>query len=222
MLQEIIKKENVIITNITQLMQLHNISEAELARRTSIPQTTINRLLTKGLDAKTNTLKPIANLFNVTVSHLIGEIPLDFRNINYYINSDYKTWSSIPIIPWDQVTNWRFAQSNVNPSKYKFIVTEKSLSNGSFGIFTRPFMQPLFREDAILIIDPKKELLDGAYVLLSFNHEDATIRQINFDGSKIFIKHPIRTAELPIELDNTINIHGLIIECRINMDTELK
>ncbi len=63
MLQEIIKKENVIITNITQLMQLHNISEAELARRTSIPQTTINRLLTKGLDAKTNTLKPIANLF---------------------------------------------------------------------------------------------------------------------------------------------------------------
>lgn len=212
------EERSKISVNIKRLMSLNDISEAELARRTGIPQTTINRLLSKGFDAKTNTLMPIASLFNVTVSHLIGEIPLELDNINYNLmTTNRDAWSSIPIIPWEQILGWRFLQEKVLVNQYQFIVTEKPVSKVSFAVYTRPFMAPLFREGSILIIDPKRELQDGVYVLVSFSMQEPTIRIVLFDGAALYLRHPLRLNEPLAEMDNTILVHGTIIECRTNI-----
>ncbi len=131
------------------------------------------------------------------------------------INRD--AWSSIPIIEWEQVTGWKFMQSNLSPNRYRFIITEKPISNNSFAVFTRPFMEPLFRSGSVLIIDPKKDLQDGVYVLLSFANQEPTIRMLNFDGNTIYLKHIIKINEPLHELDNNITIHGTIIECRTSV-----
>ena len=53
------------------LMDQAGLSEAELARQTNLPQTTINRLLLSGTsDPRANTLKPLADYFGVTIGQL--------------------------------------------------------------------------------------------------------------------------------------------------------
>ncbi len=53
------------------------ISENELARRTGVPQSTINRILSGvSRDPKTGTLQPLADYFGVTVAQLRGEASL--------------------------------------------------------------------------------------------------------------------------------------------------
>lgn len=60
-----------------RLMKRADISESELARRTSVPQPTINRILQGGSrDPRTGTLEKLAGFFNITVAQLRGEATL--------------------------------------------------------------------------------------------------------------------------------------------------
>src|SRR5690242_5224180 len=99
---ESIAANNQVSQILRKLMVVFNVKEAELARKTNLPQTTINRLILGGTsDPRAYTLKPIADFFGISIGQLCGFEFINFANIKH------STWHFIPIIDWEQITAWR-------------------------------------------------------------------------------------------------------------------
>lgn len=210
------KKDKIGASKISEtlstLMQDENISEAELARRTKLPTTTINRLLSgETVDPRANTLIPISKYFGISIDQLIGETP--------FISKSAKNtqWISIPIIEWEDAPSWIFQSEKFIPySHHNWIASEKKLSSKCFAVIAKPFMEPRFKANSILIIDPDKKLEDGKYVLLTSNGTNATVRKLKIDGINIYLEQ--FDSRLPLEKleDKTTRILGTIIESRVS------
>lgn len=202
-----------------QLMFECGIKEAELARQTSIPQTTINRLLlTESTDPRATTLIPIAKFFSVTVGQLIGQEPLTQERITGTYNPTNKSsWTNIPVISWEEIQSWIFKKGKLTPYNHtKWIATEREVSEGSFALKTLKFMEPRFKRGSTIIVDPKSLYNDGNYVIVSFKNSEPTIRKLIKDGPDIYLVK-LYGDEKPTPLNkNEVSILGTIVETRIN------
>src|SRR5579863_6988609 len=72
-----IKIESVenLTDNLRHLMQLKDISEAALARKTAIPQPTLHKILAgKTNDPRASTLKALADFFEISIDELLTGI----------------------------------------------------------------------------------------------------------------------------------------------------
>lgn len=204
---------------IKQMMNECHIIEAELARQTGLPQTTINRLLLGDtFDPRANTLIPIAKFFGITIGQLLGQEPINhFSRIPGTVNLTNKSaWIIIPIIEWHEVKSWIFEKNRITPSSYpRWITTEKNVSSHSFGLQTSDFMEPRFRKGSTVIVDPNYEYQDGNFVIISLANAEPTARRILKDGADVYLRRLYGTDE-PIKKQNADVIIGTIIETRIN------
>lgn len=206
---------------ISGLMLEMGIKESELARQTGLPQTTINRLLIgETSDPRANTLKPIANFFGVTIGQIIGEEPINPTRIpGTFVPNNRDAWAHVPVISWEEAISWIFRKDTYNiHSHKKWIATERPISNSSFAIISKQFMEPRFRKNSILIIDPKTDYQDGKFVVVSLDNSTATVRQLVFDNSEFYLKN--FDATIPtIKLDTEKHkILGVIVEARMDFD----
>ena len=221
------KKENDIVRGytsvskiITTLMSEVGIKESELARQTGLPQTTINRLLLGDTsDPRANTLKPIAKFFGVTIGQILGEEPISPNRITGSFHANNRgAWINVPIITWEATLSWVFKKESYDiHSHNKWIVTERPVSHSSYAIISKPFMEPRFRKNSILIVDPDSEYQDSKFVIVSLDNSNVTIRQLSYDNSVIYLKHfdtTIPTVKFDI---NIHNILGVIVEARIDL-----
>lgn len=203
---------------IRELMKEHGICESELARRVNLPQTTINRLLLGGtLDPRAHTLKPIADMFGVTIGQLCGFEPLTIPSFPLSEQGNQKiAWRFIPIIHWDQVNSWVFTKKNTNPMLHKkWIGTERSLSEDAFALPSLTFMQPRFRKNSVLIIDPKAPFKDGHFIIVALDGINPTVRKIVMDGADTFLK-PFDQTQALIKLTKKHIVYGTIVESRLD------
>lgn len=203
---------------IRQLMSESGVIEAELARQTGLPQTTVNRLLLgETLDPRANTLIPIAKFFSVTIGQLLGQEPIHPNRIPGTITLTNKNaWSTIPIIKWPEAQSWLFQQSRITPNNHShWITTEKDISQDSFALETLDCMEPRFRKGSIAIIDPHYKYEDGHFVIVSLNNSTATVRRILKDGADIYFKK-LYGSEEPIKKQEADTIIGTIVETRTN------
>lgn len=200
-----------IATNLDILLKQEELSEAELARRTKLPPTTIHRLLIgETPNPRASTLSAIAKYFGVSIEQLIGDVPL------HYAHEQKSEWKSVPIIQWPDTLTWVFQKNNFTPySHTHWIATEKECSHQCFAVQAMPFMEPRFKRDSILIVEPEYPIKDGKYVLITLDNVSVTVRKIRLDGSVILLEN--FHENLPIETYNP-KIHrilGTIIESRV-------
>ncbi len=204
---------------IRNLMQESEISESELARQINMPQTTINRLLLGGTsDPRANTLKPIADYFGVTIGQLCGFEPLSAHRIKGLVQpTNRAAWRSIPIIEWEQIKSWIFTKKNVTPLQHKhWISTERLISDNSFALYSLSSMEPRFRKNSILIVDPEVKYKDGHFIVVALDGVNPTVRKIQMDGADILLK-PFDQTQPVVKLSKKQTIYGTIVESR--MDT---
>ncbi len=50
-------------------------------------------------------------------------------------------------------------------------------------------MEPRFRKNSILIIDPNCDYLDGKFAVISLDNQTVTVRQLANDNTEIYFKH---------------------------------
>lgn len=218
MKSNVMEAENPICQVLRQLMLETNIKEAELARQTALPQTTINRLLLGGTsDPRANTLKPIADFFCVTIGQLCGFEPLSPTRIRGTTQSlNRSAWCFIPIIDWNKVPSWTFVQKNTTSLLHKkWISTERDLSEYAFALYSLSFMEPRFRKNSILIVDPKAEYKDGHFIVIGLDQPHPTVRRILIDGSDILLQSFDQTQSM-IKLSKKHSIYGTIVESRVD------
>ncbi len=75
----------IVAQNLKELMKRNGISAAQMDRDTegNITQSTLSRILNGERNPRPSTIKKLADYFGVTISHLLGEIPLpppDYMN----------------------------------------------------------------------------------------------------------------------------------------------
>lgn len=212
------KNRSPISTILKKLMDECSIIEAELARQTGLPQTTVNRLLlSENHDPRANTLIPIARFFSITIGQLLGQEPINPNRISGTVNpTNRDAWSIIPIIEWQEARSWLFQKRKFTPSSHNdWITTEKDISQESFALKTLPSMEPRFRKNSTIIVDPHYQYHDGNYVIISIQNSDPTTRRVIKDGKDIYLSK-LYGKEEPIRKKASDEILGTIIETRIN------
>lgn len=219
-LDENARQATLVSKVISKLMSEIGIKESELARQTGLPQTTINRLLIGDTsDPRANTLKPIAKYFGVTIGQLLGEELISHNRITGTFSSGNRdAWSHVPVISWEEALSWVFRKESYNLHSHpQWITTERPISNLSFAIISRPFMEPRFKKDSVLIVDPQAEYYDGKFVVLTIDNTNVTVRQLTIDSSDIYLRH-FDTTIPTIKLNKEQHlILGVIVEARINL-----
>lgn len=209
-----------IASYILELMNEVGIRESELARQTGLPQTTINRLLLGDTaDPRANTLKPIAKYFGVTVGQLLGVEPRNLDRVKGTHNTfNREVWTNIPIIDWDKVISWSFtSQQYTFLTHGDWIITERMIGANSFALLSKPFMEPRFKKNATLIIDPLANYEDGKFVIVSFDNRSVTVRQLVFDGAITYLKSIDASLPSVIYDKKDARIYGVIVEARMKV-----
>ena len=88
-----------LIKNIKKLMEIHGDNSYTLAEKTGISQPTINRILTgEHENSRLNTFIKIAEAYQVKLSQLIGEIPLEFDSSGEPVEIFYTSNKKLKIL----------------------------------------------------------------------------------------------------------------------------
>lgn len=205
--------DDLLITNLQRLMEAHTISEAELSRRTQIPQPTLHKILSgKTCDPRISTLKALAECFGVSLDALYTNNVLAYQEMQMQPSG-----ISIPIISWEECLKGPDFMKKLSPSNWeRWAVIEYTDSQGMFGLISKPSMEPRFPRGSLLIADANFYPNDGDLAIVQYpNTAEATLREVSIDGPNKFLA-PLKEG-LPADVwDNAIKILGTVTQSRFS------
>lgn len=205
-------------TILKQLMAESNIDQlSDLSRYTGVKYTTLSKLYHgNSTDPKFSTMRKLADYFGLTTDQIMGEAPIPRDWASKGLKSSIRqAWSSVPILNWNEPLLWIFKNDQYTPNTHpEWIHTEKNVSKKSFALRSRAFMEPRFKEGAILILDPERKLNNGDYALVALNQNDITVRQVIIDGDQTILKALNNLCESGKQMTHNDRYLGKIIEAR--------
>lgn len=216
-------------TILRTLMHEVGITVTELARQTGIGQPVIHRMASGETDnPKVGSLSPIAKFFNVNISQLIGDLPLDHERFKGTHNPFYRKWSRLPLLNWQQATQW--PEVLVPHEIQSYISTEANVSDNAFAIrMEDTTMADRFPLGSIMIIEPGMETQDKDFVAIHIENEDnIQLKQILLDGPDTYLK-PINPDFETKKITQKYRVLGVMIQALteyhadrrpINVETE--
>ncbi|MAZ77691.1 MAG: hypothetical protein CMF39_03340 [Legionellaceae bacterium] len=192
------------------------IKATELSRQTGVPQPTIQRIVA-GTTSRPhpNSLKPIADFFNISVEQLKGDTNIPWLDNN---NPEEAGLKKLPILTWDGVTQW--LQDNTLPDEHETTVTDVSVSDQAFGLIIKDSsMEPMFTIGTTIILDPNCQPKDRGFVLVKLaNHDDAIFRQLIIDAPNRYLRplSPDLEDFKLLPLKNNDQICGSLVQAKMN------
>lgn len=203
--------DDVLVTNLQQLMRERQINEAELSRQTAIPQPTLHKILSgKTSDPRISTLKILAEFFDVALDELYQ------ANLGM-TNKPLPKGISIPVISWSECLHAEKHIDSVTTNNCEqWIVIDKADHDYIYGLVSKPSFEPFFPRGTILVIDSATEPTDGDLVIVHYpNTNEATLRELSIDGPTKQLS-PINSASDSDKLDESIKILGVVMQSRFS------
>lgn len=203
------------------LLYLHGIDETELSRLTGVSRSNISRLKNDPSSNPTfSTLHTLAKYFSVTVSQLLGEEPLNRTQLAQK-NTDVELVKRVPLLKWEEIIPWVNDRSSVDKSLWQWISTDDVVSQNAFAVKIQDKTLGLvFRKHAILIVDPSTKSQDGDYVLVCEDSNLPSLKQLIFEGNRIFLKSIKSGINVCDALDKSRHILGVVTEIRYKFEEE--
>lgn len=211
------KKHSIDFQNDRLILNLHNfiekekIHEAELSRRTGIPQPTLHKILTgKTSDPRISTLQILASYFGVTLDALYG-------NVGLQKNIAIQSSKSIPIISWTDAIKHRDAIKNISLNHWdQWVVISDHSGENMFALKSKASMEPRFPRGTIFIIDVKLTPTDGDLVVVHYPEtKECTVRELSIDGRTELLL-PLNTHSKLDRLTKSIKLVGVITQSRFS------
>lgn len=208
--------------NLMLLMQMKDLTEAQLSREVSMAQPTMHKLMSGATtDPRISTLIPIANYFGVSIDQLLGLVPFDAT----LISTDGHAHSSVklPILPWEHLVEHRnnladFTSSNWN----EWIAVNKPIVKEGYAtrIKNSSFSAP-FSNNTVIVVDPSLSTISGCYILLKSTHADSlTIKKCLFDGGDFWLMSLIDGIQPTLWNKDNWLILGVIVETYLSLYQE--
>lgn len=171
---------------LTRLMFHQRIRVNELARRTGIPQPTLQRMVAGTVEnPHQNSLKPLAEYFQVSIEQLKGLQPIPWLQPS---TPKEAGWAKVPLLSWSEAVLW--GTSDQIMTEHDLLFTDASVGAKAFALrMNDASMEPLFPKGTLLIIDPDKLTKDRSYVVITLkDHPEAVFRQLIIDGPNRYLK----------------------------------
>lgn len=203
-----------------RLMAEVKVTEAELARRTSIPQPTLHRILSGATRSpRGDSLSPLANFFSITISQLIGDDSLPKERIPGTYNPGIQGWATIPLISWEQATHWPKLKADLLKTEWdQWSSTDSKIGPNGFGLVVAgESMSPRFSDGTILIFDPDYPAKDRDYVVVHVKgQKNATFKQFMIDGDDKYLKPLNSEFKTTLLVEGEYRIIGTMVQSRFD------
>ena len=211
---------NQLSANLKILLSHANISENELARRTGIAQQIINRILSgENTNPKIATLKPLSNYFMISLSQLIGDVPLDTK---VKLNVNHLGFKEIPLIAFDLIEK-NALNDLIIQSKEKLRVDIDAL-DPLFAIqMNDDSMEPKFSKNSILILKYcNTTSFNGDFGLIQLSNDKIELRQLFQNDQNTYKKclNPSYDDYHVTLINSEFTCLGLLIQSRTNFLTK--
>lgn len=198
--------------NIEFLLKKNELSSSQLAQGSGVDKPIISRILSgKTTNPQVETLKPIADFFNVTIDQLIGT-PIETDKKHGVVVSIHRLM--VPMIEWKQIPYWLDIKNNYNPTNT--IDAKSTSSKDSFALkITTDQFEPRFTINSIIIVDPTLSPKNRDYILTKLNENETTIEQVIIENNKTFLKTVNQKFEIK-KISKLIS-YGVITESHLNL-----
>lgn len=206
--------QDKLAANLRQLLLAKNISEAELARQTNVPQPTLHKILSgKTSDPRASTLKSLADFFNTTIDDLMtGE------NAKIHTKQSGNI-QSIAVITWDDCHHYKKKLAKLTPENWNQWIVTEFISVNAFALKSKPSMEPKFPKGSILIIDPDITPEDGDLVIAHYGDTaTTTIRELSIDGPIRILSTICKTQNSQSTNNENVKILGVVMKSIFNFD----
>ena len=187
----------------SKLIEHSGMNQVAIAKLAKIPLTTLNGIV-KGTSTNPRlyTLASIARVFNIHISQLVGEYPLNF------------TENAVPVLKWSDL--------NVNPYQIKYHIssdtkfTSSSITSNNrvFALKVSPSISDIYNDNSIIIVEEISLYQNHDLIILSIDHSDPMIKKIFKEGHQTFLSSI--SADIPIQelIKDKSYIYGVIKETR--------
>lgn len=201
-------EHDLLIRNLRNLMKKAGLNEAELSRRTNIPQATVHKILTgKTEDPRASTLKTLSDFFNTSIDELLTGNFSDKDGKKATISAQ-----SIPVISWKDCTQAQTFIKNLTPTTWDHWAVSEFISEHAYALSAKPSLSPHFPKNTILFIDADITPQDGDCVVALFpDTEEATLREFSMDGPTQLLL-PINPNSETVKINRNIKILGVLIK----------
>lgn len=205
-------KQDTLINNLRALMLNASILSAkDLSRATGIPASNIERILNGTTNSPhLSTLNELANYFDVTISQLKGDEPLD-EIFKGQINPSF---SKVPILILNDVTGW-LEDKVLKEASYKFInASRKIMGQKSFAILinNEDYLTD-FKKNYILIVDSDLDPDNGDYIIASINKAPPSIYEF-FNVDKMVLREAGEEEYIILDSNHSV-IYGVVVEIKL-------
>ena len=210
---------------LSSLMKECDIDDAQLARETGVPASTISRMrINSNANPTASTLRPISKFFSVSISQLLGDEPLPKDRLPGTHNPTYYTSTRMPIIEWHWIMDWIEGGENIKEKLQTWISTEKEISPNSFAlIIPTDSFGIAFRKGSTIIIDPSQSPIDGDLILVkNENDKNILLKQFLMDGYETYMRSVNPEIKNIISVTESHKIIGVVIETRFSLQTVAK
>jgi len=187
------------------------LNASELARRTSVPPSSIKKIRNNdNLNPTLSTLMPLANFFSISLSQLVGDVPLNIENRQINETSNKQLQYPLPIISWNEAASW----PNTSELEHNLIFSERSFSKNSFALITEETINERIPKGTVLLIDCDASPESSDYVLVIKRHQSKpSIKQILIEDDQIFLKS-LQVENLVVPKSSDYKILGIVMEYR--------
>lgn len=172
-------KQTKIAQILNKLMSDKKIRVTELARRVSLPQPTVHRIVSGVCEhPHMSSLKPLAAYFGITVDQLKGH--------------DHIPWldriARVPMLSWKDPLSW--SRTKESDEHRDLVLTDAMVSGSAYALKVQDAsMEPVFPRNSTLIVDPEREYQDRSLAIIKMGeHNEAVFRQIRVDAGSVYLK----------------------------------
>ncbi len=212
--EEIASTGSWLVNNIKRLMAAKGLNEATLAKRTSIPQPTLHKILSgKTADPRVSTLKLISEFFNISLDAIIYTPP--HEQFDLAINGARRQTKHIPVISWQQCVEASEFLATLTPNNWEHWQTATVKSDQVVSLITKASMEPKFPKGTLLLVDLNAKPVDGDLVVVHYpNTDETTLRKLSLDGPIKRLNALNNEHESDI-LDDKIRVAGVAIQAMV-------
>lgn len=196
------------------LMSELNITVTQLARETGIGQPVIHRISTgETQHPKSDSLSGLAKYFNVTISQLIGDDPIDSDRFTGSHNPYFRWWHKVPLLTWENAVHWPDRKKALTQEQ-SFIATEAPASDKGFALRMKDAtMRPQFPEGTLLIVEPDLTPQDKDIVAVHLKGDSQLqVKQLLHDSDDKYLKPLNREFQIKKLEEGAYKIYGVVIQ----------
>ncbi len=195
--------------NLNLLMAEIRISADELARRISLPASTIKKIRNRYNPNPTlATLLPLAQFFSVTLGQLVGNEPFPENRMKGRYKENIKTARSLPVLHWDEILTW----PKQNARAYATITSEYAYSDNAYAVMVEAHDWENLFPGTVLLIDPALLPEQRDFVVTyKQGQTEPTLKQVLFDEEQMYLKSVLPSGNI-IALLPEHKLLGVVVE----------